>query len=129
MTRADHCNSAGTLVRNAGATGAVHLGTGTYEVDFNKDKTGCAYIATAGDTGAGAVSGPIEMTVASRAGNANGVYLEAYDQSTGSLVDAPFHLVTVCPTKGRFAVVMSAGALARGSHATRPRTSRRARTR
>src|SRR5690349_18445556 len=59
-------NSAGSLVRGVGATGVIHLGTGTYEVDFNSNMTGCEYSATAGDPGAGAVSAPVGVSVASR---------------------------------------------------------------
>ena len=108
-------NAAGALVRGSGAVSATNLGTGTYQVIFNSNMTGCSYIATAGDPGAGAVSGPISVSVASRAGNANGVYLETRDQTTGAVSNQPFQLVTHCPTKDKFAVVSDTGALARGS--------------
>ena len=108
-------NSAGSLVRGSGATGVLHLGTGTYEVQFNSSMTGCAYTATAGDTGAGAVAGPISVSVASRAGNANALFVQAFDQTTGNVADAPIHVVTNCSNKGRWAVVSSTGTLARGS--------------
>jgi hypothetical protein len=109
-------NSAGSLVRGSGATGVIHLSTGTYEVDFNSNMTGCAYSATSGDVGAGAVSGPIAVSVASRAGNPNGLFLQTFDQTSGALSDQPVHVVTQCSTKKKWAVVSSAGALARGSH-------------
>jgi hypothetical protein len=108
-------NSAGTLVRGSGATGVVHLALGSYEVQFNSNMTGCAYTATSGDTAAGAVAGPISVSVASRAGNPNALFIQAFDQSTGSLVDEPIHVVTNCSTRGRWAVVSSVGTLARGS--------------
>ena len=108
-------NAAGGLVRGSGAVSSVNLGTGTYQVIFNSNMTGCSYIATAGDPGAGAVAGPITVSVASRAGNVNGVYLETHDQTSGALSNQPFQLVTHCPTKDRFAVVADNGALARGS--------------
>jgi hypothetical protein len=107
-------NSAGALVRSNGGVSAAHLGTGVYEVIFNANMTGCAYSATAGDIGAGAVSGPVGVTVASRASNVNGVFYETIDESTGALVDAPVHIVTTCGTK-KFAVVSAAGTLARGT--------------
>jgi hypothetical protein len=109
-------NSAGTLVRGNGATGVLHLSLGTYEVQFNSNMTGCAYTATSGDTGAGAVSGPISVSVASRSGNPNGLFVQSFDQTTGSLVDEPIHVVTNCAAKGRWAVIDSVGGLARGSH-------------
>jgi hypothetical protein len=108
-------NSAGTLVRGAGVTSAAHLSTGTYQVTFSKSQTGCGYVATPGDTGAGAVTGPIEATVASRSGNAQALFIQTFDQSTGGLSDQPFHVETYCG-RNRFAVVDSTGALARGNH-------------
>jgi hypothetical protein len=111
-------NSSGTIVRMAGARSSAHLGTGTYEVIFKSNVTGCVYTATVGDTGAGAVSQPAIATVASRAGNANGVYIETHDQATGALVDLPFQVVVHCGTNDRDAVVAAGGALARGQHVT-----------
>src|SRR4051812_33407987 len=59
-------SSAGVLVRGVGATGALHLGTGTYQVNFSTNMSRCGYIATPGDTGAGAVLSPAVATVATR---------------------------------------------------------------
>lgn len=106
-------SSAGVLVRNSGAVSATHLATGTYQVTFGSNKTGCAYIATSGDTGAGAVSGPIIPTVASRAGNPNALFIQTFDQTTGALADEPFHVVTRCKVRDRWAVVAADGTLAR----------------
>jgi hypothetical protein len=110
-------NSAGALVRGSGATAATALSTGTYQVTFNSNMSGCAYIATAGDPGAGAVSGPIEVTVATRAGNPNALFIQTFDQTTGAVSNQPFQVVTHCPTKDLFAVVESTGTLARGNRA------------
>jgi hypothetical protein len=109
-------NSSGTIVRSVGTTSAAKLGTGQYEVIFNSNMTHCAYIATAGDPGAGAVAGPIGVTVASRATNANGVYLETWNLSTNTRVDEPFHLATYCGTTVLDAVVGNNGVKARGAH-------------
>jgi hypothetical protein len=110
-------NSAGTLVRGAGATGASHLSTGTYQVNFSSNQTACAYVATVGDTGAGAVTQPAIATVASRNGNSKALYIQTYDQSTGNLTDLPFHVQTFCGTQ-YYAVVDGTGTLARGPHST-----------
>ncbi len=109
-------NSAGTLVRSNGATAAASLGTGTYQVTFKTSMLGCAFIATPGDTGAGAVAGPIVASVAERAGNSKAVYVETHDQTTGNLAAAPFHLTTYCGTGLKWAVVAGDGTLARGGH-------------
>jgi len=106
-------NSAGGLVRAAGATAAVQLSTGTYQVTFSKNQSACAYVATPGDPGAGAVAGPIVATVATRAGNVNALFIQTFDQSTGALSNQPFHVETYCG-RNRFAVVDASGALARG---------------
>jgi hypothetical protein len=109
-------NSAGSLVRSVGGTSATRLSTGTYQVTFNSNMTKCAYVATPGDPGAGAVSGPIIATVASRAGNANGLFIQTWDLSTNAVADAPFHVSTYCGTTPLYAVVDSAGVKARGAH-------------
>jgi len=108
-------NSAGVLVRGVGATGALHLGTGTYQVNFSTNMSRCGYIATPGDTGAGAVLSPAVATVATRAGNNNALFIQTFDQTTGSLADTPFHVITYCGAK-HFAVVAADGSLARGTH-------------
>src|SRR5262245_877022 len=107
-------NSAGALVRGKGATASVSLGTGTYETTFSSAMTNCAYISTPGDPGAGAVAGPIVNTVATRAGNPNALFLQAWDQSVGAVSNQPLHVATYCGAKKLYAVVDSAGNLARG---------------
>jgi hypothetical protein len=109
-------NSAGTAVRSKGLASSARLAAGEYEAIYKSNMTQCAYISTPGDPGAGAVIGPIINTVASRATSVNGVYLESWDQSTGTRVDDPIHTVTYCGSKV-YAVVGSDGTLARGSNA------------
>jgi hypothetical protein len=82
--------------------------TGAYQVTFRGDVSRCAYTA-------GAAGDPVQVTVASRAGNDNAVYVETRDVVTGALSNAPFRLVTHCPGSGLFAVVGQDGALARGA--------------
>lgn len=87
--------SDGTLVRGKGATGASHLTpTGEYQVDFGRKVSNCAYVATIGDPGTGvAPSG--EITVATRSGNPDAVFVETND-SSGNRSDRPFHLQVSC---------------------------------
>jgi hypothetical protein len=110
-------NSAGALVRGNGATASTSLSTGTYQVTFNSNQAACAYVATAGDPGAGAVAGPIIDTVATRAGNPNALFIQAFDQSSGALSNQPLHVTTYCGSKPAIldAVVDSGGVLARGN--------------
>ncbi len=83
--------------------------TGAYQVTFRGPVSRCAYIAT------GAAAGPVQVSVASRAGNDNAVYVETRDAATGELANEPFSLVTHCPGKDVFAVVGQDGELDRGS--------------
>ncbi|HXY73561.1 MAG TPA: hypothetical protein VEM41_13570 [Actinomycetota bacterium] len=107
-------SATGALVRSNGGTAYTRLSTGTYQADFNSDQTKCAYVATPGDTGAGAVAGPVIATVASRAGDPKGLFIQTFNQSSSAVVDDPVHVATYCG-KGFWAVVGGDGTLARGS--------------
>jgi len=87
-------NANGTLARGQGTVSALRIGAGIYEVVFNRNVSRCAYVATIGDPAIG-VGPPGEIGVASRAGNANGVFLTTRD-SAGALADRPFHLAVHC---------------------------------
>jgi len=86
-------------------------------VNFSSNQTACAYLATVGDPGAGAVAAPAIATVASRAGNSKGLFIQTFNQSSGTLVDAPFQVQTFCGTQ-YYGVVAADGTLARGPHVT-----------
>ena len=103
-------SAAGELQHGAGAASARLLpaSTGAYQVTFRGDVTRCAYIATG-------AAGAVQVTVASRAGNDNAVYVETRDATTGELANAPFHLVTHCPDRDVFAAVGLDGELDRGA--------------
>jgi hypothetical protein len=88
-------NSSGAIVRSSGTTGSLHLGpTGEYEVDFNRNLTGCAYTATIGDPAHGTpVTGFIG--VAAREGVPNGVYVETHNSAV-ALTNMAFQLAVFC---------------------------------
>ena len=87
-------NADGSRAHDLGVSSAARLGTGTYQVIFNNDMQGCAYVATIGNAGAGtAAQGTVD--VALRAGNNLGVFVETKDLA-GALADRPFHLVVTC---------------------------------
>jgi len=90
-------DSTGDLVRGSSSTVSANalVTTGHYQVIFNKDVSGCAYVATIGDTDA-SVATPGEISVASRSSNVDGVYVETED-STGADSARPFHLSVLCP--------------------------------
>ena len=88
-------NADGTLARGSGAVSSTSLGFGTYEVLFNRDVTGCAYVASAGTASSGSPPDAFVST-SPRANDVNGVFLDART-STGDSVPNPFHLAVFCP--------------------------------
>jgi hypothetical protein len=86
-----HVSSDGTtLINSAGATGGVHISTGTYEVDFNRDVSGCFYSAVS-------FSSLVPVVVEPRSGNANGVFLEFVTlDGAHTLTDSQFYLTVFC---------------------------------
>jgi hypothetical protein len=87
--------SNGALSRGEGTTSSSRLGTGRYQVLFNRAVSNCAYVATLGRTGS---SNPPagEIGVATLPGSAgNGVAVRTR-ASGGGLADRPFHLVVNC---------------------------------
>ena len=92
-------SSTGTVVRHSGSAlvTATKLGTGVYEVTFSKDVSGCAYVATIGDT-ARAAPGPGQISVSGDVdgGNPNDVQVRTFDK-TGAAADSPFHVYASCP--------------------------------
>ena len=91
-------DSTGALVRGSSSVvSASRVGStsGNYQVIFNKDVTGCGFVATIGQTGSEGTALPGEIDVAGRNGNVDGVYVETTN-STGMDSDRPFHLSVVC---------------------------------
>ncbi|OLT58920.1 hypothetical protein [Moorena bouillonii] len=85
----------GVLNRGFGAITANKVLTGRYEVFFKGDVRKCAYTATLGTTAFGTEPSG-EVTVATRFGTTNGVWVATND-STGKAVDRNFHLAVHCP--------------------------------
>jgi hypothetical protein len=85
----------GTLVRGT-AVSSGPLTLGAYEVVFDRDVTGCAYLATSGLTGTSGSPPSIFPTVVGRAGNANAVYVKLYDDAA-VLTNGSFHVAVFCP--------------------------------
>ena len=87
-------DSNGTIVRGAGTTGSTYVGVGSYEVDFDRDVSGCTYASNIGQTvSSGQSEG--QSNVAPRSGNAEGVLVVTTD-SAGNSTDLPFHLIVFC---------------------------------
>jgi len=89
-------NSDGTKARaGCPSTTSDELRTGNYEVIFNKSVVNCAYEATLGLSGSAGGQPPGMVGVAGRDGNADGVFIDTYD-NTGTDAEQGFHLVVSC---------------------------------
>ncbi len=84
-------NSNGTLVRGFGVLSSTRLATGQYQVVFNHDITGSAYVGTTGFTGSVGVAPAGQIAVVGRFGLPNGVFVETFN-GTGAAADRAFHL-------------------------------------
>jgi hypothetical protein len=93
-------NAAGASVVRGNATGAGRISPGNFFVSFPADIRNCAYVATNGDTGAGA--GPAgEISVEQRAAdNPTDIEVRTYN-SAGTQTDPTagngFHITVICP--------------------------------
>jgi hypothetical protein len=87
-------NADGSVANSSGGVTASPIGTGTYQVDFGRNISFCAFTATQGESGIGGAGGAI-MGVTDRSGNANAVFATARN-NTGALTNTAFQLVVVC---------------------------------
>ncbi len=92
-------SAAGAIVRSsAGVTIETHtVSSGAYELTFNKDVSGCAYVATLGDTAHAAPPvGEVSVSGDTDSDNVNDVFVQTTN-SAGAAADASFHLYVSCP--------------------------------
>jgi hypothetical protein len=92
-------SAAGAIVRSSpGVTIEAHTAaTGAYELTFNKNVTGCAYVATLGDTANGAPPvGEVSVSGDTDTDNTHDVFVQTAN-SAGVAADASFHLYVSCP--------------------------------
>jgi hypothetical protein len=84
----------GILTRGRGVSSAARTAVGRYQVIFNRDIRGCAYVAS---LGAGSAEAPPEgqATTGGVSTNVNAVAIRT-ESSNGTLVDRPFHLIVSC---------------------------------
>jgi hypothetical protein len=87
-------DNAGTLIRGNGATSAASFGSGSFEVIFNKNVTGCAFIGSIGLPGSSGSTGG-QIGLVGRSGNPNGVFISTFNL-TGTATALGFHLMVVC---------------------------------
>lgn len=87
-------NADGSVQNSSGGVTALNFSTGDYEVDFGRDISQCAFVATPADPGTGSADAK-QINVADRSGNPQAAFVNLED-SSGTDVDESFHLVAVC---------------------------------
>jgi hypothetical protein len=89
-----HVIANGTLARSSGGVTSGSLGVdGQYSVNFGRDVSNCAYVATI-DFGDSANEG--EVSASPRDGNAKAVFVQTYLFSPAMDADMPFYLAVFC---------------------------------
>ena len=81
-------NVSGTTGRGSGVTGSAKVGTGQYEVVFNRDVTTCSYQATMSVSAGEVIAQPRNLVP-------NGVFVGTFT-SAGAAADRAFHLAVFC---------------------------------
>ena len=72
------------------------LGTGTYQVDFGQDISGCAFAMTQGEGGIGGAGGAV-VGITDRSGNSNAVFATTRQNSDNTLINTAFQVIVACP--------------------------------
>jgi hypothetical protein len=86
-------NPIGTLARGSGVLSVSHTATGTYRVQFNRNITTCAWLATIGSATGVTSFGFIETELST--GTTDTVHVEIRD-ITAAVADRGFHLAALC---------------------------------
>ena len=88
-------NADGTKLRGRAVASTSKIGTGVYDVRFNRSLSKCAWTGTVGLGTFGGSTGPAQITITGRAGTNNGLFITTFNGS-GTATDEPFHAVVVC---------------------------------
>jgi hypothetical protein len=86
-------NASGTALAGSGVIGVTHLATGTYDVTFNRDVSGCAFSATVGARNGG-VAGDPEISANAASGPTPDVVVATFNGSTPN--DRSFNVSVFC---------------------------------
>jgi hypothetical protein len=86
-------NANGTIARGSGTVSATNLGTGVYQVVFNRDITNCAFVGSLGDAGGGVVLG--FFSAVRRSSVPAGIFVETAT-TAGTVTNLPFHVAIFC---------------------------------
>jgi hypothetical protein len=84
----------GTVSSSSGGVTSQRLGLGQYNVDFGRNVSACAFVATQGEAGAGGAPGAV-LGATDRSGVVTAAYVTARSDA-GAFVDRAFTIVVVC---------------------------------
>ena len=87
-------NADGTKLRGKAVASTAHVGTGTYDVRFNRNISSCAWTGTIGFGTFSGSTGPSEISVTGRAGTNNGLFVQTFAGTAAA--DLPFTVLVVC---------------------------------
>jgi hypothetical protein len=88
-------NANGTKLRGRAVASVDKLGTGIYDVRFNRNISTCAWTGTVGLGTFSGSTGPAEITITGRAGTNNGLFVTTFN-GTGTATDEPFITTVIC---------------------------------
>jgi hypothetical protein len=88
-------NADGTKLRGKAVASTAHLGTGVYDVRFNRNISTCAWTGTVGFGTFGGSTGASMITITGRAGTNNGLFVTTFNQA-GTPTDLPFSAIVIC---------------------------------
>jgi hypothetical protein len=87
-------NADGTVANSSGGVTTVHIGAGTYEVDFGHTISSCGFGVTQGEAGVGGAGGAITGAT-DRSGNAEAAFVTTRTNAN-ALADRAFQMIVVC---------------------------------
>jgi hypothetical protein len=87
-------NGDGTVANSSGGVTTIHIGAGTYEVDFGHNISSCAFGVTQGEAGVGGAGGAITGAT-DRSGNAEAAFVTTRTNAN-ALADRAFQMIVVC---------------------------------
>jgi hypothetical protein len=88
-------NADGTKLRGKAVASTSRVGTGVYDVRWNRNISTCAWTGTVGFGTFGGSTGPTMISVSGRAGTNNGVFVQTFNGSAAP-TDLPFAVVVIC---------------------------------
>src|SRR5436305_12201427 len=86
----------GTIIVGVGVTAnATHIGTGVYQVNFQRVIFGCVWTGSIGFGTFSGSTGASMISVTGRAGTSNALFVQTFN-SAGTPADLPFEVHVIC---------------------------------